>query len=72
MTGSRELVEERVNRPNHLQPWSASRASLDGWFQEVDALLAEQREYSISPSECEELPDDGGRIQAVSATMAAS
>ena len=59
MTGSGELVEERVNRPNHLPPRNASRSSLDRWFKEVDALLAEQREYSISPSESEELPDDG-------------
>jgi hypothetical protein len=59
MTGSRELVEERVNRPNHLPPRNASRSSLDRWFKEVDALLAEQREYSISPSECDEEPEDG-------------
>jgi hypothetical protein len=32
---------------------------LDGWIQEVEAILAEQRQYSISPSESEELPDDG-------------
>jgi hypothetical protein len=59
MTGSRELVEERVNRPIGEPASSAYRASLDGWFKEVDAILAEQREYSISPSESEELPDDG-------------
>jgi hypothetical protein len=59
MTRTTEPKQERVNRPNHLPPGSASRASLDGWFQEVDAILAVQREYSISPSECDEEPDDG-------------
>jgi hypothetical protein len=58
MTGRRELEQEGANRPNHLRPGSASRSALDGWFKDVDALLAEQREYSISPSEYDEEPED--------------
>jgi hypothetical protein len=58
MTGRKEGEHERANRPNHLPPGSASRASLDGWFQEVEELLTEQREYSISPSESDEEPED--------------
>jgi hypothetical protein len=59
VTGRKEGEQERVNHPNHHPPGSASRASLDGWFKEVDVLLAEQREFSISPSECDEEPEDG-------------
>jgi hypothetical protein len=59
MTARREREQERVNRPIGQPASSASRSSLDSWFKEVDAILAEQREYSISPSESEELPDDG-------------
>jgi hypothetical protein len=59
MTRTREPEQERIDRPTHLPPGSASRCSLDRWFKEVEAILAEQREYSISPSECEEEPEDG-------------
>jgi len=59
MTGRKEREQERVNRPNGLPAKRAPHSSLDSWFKEVDALLAEQREYSISPSECDEEPEDG-------------